>query len=76
MHHIDADKVYLEKAREELHKNTTSYIEQILEATSQKTATLRPPSSHHSPPPKKRRRTRHAGQYWRSKDELKSDSLQ
>ena len=33
MHHMDADKVYREKARWELHKNITSYTKQILEAT-------------------------------------------
>ena len=32
MHYMDADKAYREKARLELHKNATSYIEQILEA--------------------------------------------
>ena len=31
---LDADKAYGEKARWELHKNVTSCIEQILEATS------------------------------------------
>ena len=33
MHHLDADKTYTEKARREVYKNATSYIEQILEAT-------------------------------------------
>ena len=46
MHHIDADKAYREKAGQELHKNTTSQIEQILDATSYKTAAVRPPTSH------------------------------
>ena len=41
MHHIDADKTYWEKARQELHKNATSYIELILEATPHETATVR-----------------------------------
>ena len=45
-HHIVADKAYREKPRWELHKNATSYIEQILEATSHKTADVWPPSSH------------------------------
>ena len=36
MHHINADKMYWEKAKWELHKNATSYTEQILEATSTK----------------------------------------
>ena len=36
VHHMDADKADGEKARWELHKNPTSYIEQILEAKSHK----------------------------------------
>ena len=46
MHHMDADKGYGEKARRQLHKNATSYIEQIPEATSYKTITVRPPTTH------------------------------
>ena len=46
MHHMDADWAYREKAKWELHKNVTSYNEQILEATSHKTAAVRPPTSH------------------------------
>ena len=42
MHHMDADEAYREKARRELHKNATSYIEQNLEAISHKTAAVRP----------------------------------
>ena len=34
MYLIDADKAYREKARRKLQKNATSYIENILEATS------------------------------------------
>ena len=41
-----AELAYREKAWRELHKNATSYIEQILEATSHKTAAVRPPTSH------------------------------
>ena len=37
---------YEEKARRELHKNLTSYIEQFVEATSHKTVTVRPPTSY------------------------------
>ena len=33
MYHMDADKTYREKARQELYKNASNYIEQILEAT-------------------------------------------
>ena len=46
MHQMDADSVNREKAWRELHKNVTSYIEQNLEATSYKTAAVRPPTSH------------------------------
>ena len=70
MHHIDADWAYWEKARRELHKNSTSYIEQILEATSHKTTTARPPTSYLLSHPNKT--VRHC---WRSKDELISDVL-
>ena len=34
------------KAKRELDKNSTNYIEQILQATPHKTAAVRPPSSH------------------------------
>ena len=43
---MDADLAYREKARQELHKNAMSYTEQILEATSHKTAAVQPPTSH------------------------------
>ena len=33
LHHMDTEKAYREKARRKLHKNTTSSIEEILEAT-------------------------------------------
>ena len=46
MHHMDAGLAHREKARWELHKNAMCYIEQILEATSHKTAAVRPPTSH------------------------------
>ena len=46
MHHMDANKTYGEKARQELHKYDSSYIEQILEATSYKTAFVRSTTSH------------------------------
>ena len=35
---MDADSASKEKARKELHKNATSYTEQILEATSHETS--------------------------------------
>ena len=43
---MDDDKVYGEKARRELHKNATSYIEQILETTSYEIAAVRLPTSY------------------------------
>ena len=33
MHHMDADKEYREKAWQQLYRNATSYIEQILDDT-------------------------------------------
>ena len=45
MHHMNADKTPREKAK--LYNNPTSYIEQILEATSHETTALRPPTSHY-----------------------------
>ena len=36
-----------EKARQQLHKNAASNIEQILEATPYKAAAVQPPTSHH-----------------------------
>ena len=40
MYYMDANKVYREKAKRELLKNVKSYIEQIREATSHKTAAV------------------------------------
>ena len=39
-------KRYKEKARQQLHKNATSNIEQVLEATPHKAAAVRPPTTH------------------------------
>ena len=47
MHYLDANKIAGEKARRQLHKNAVSNIEQVLEATSHKAPTIRPPASHH-----------------------------
>ena len=47
MHHMDANKTAGEEARQQLHKNVASNMEQVLAATSHKELTLRPPSSHH-----------------------------
>ena len=43
---MDANKILVEKARWELHKNTMSYPEQILEATPNKTTAVWPLISH------------------------------
>ena len=40
MYHMDDNKTYKEKAIQKLHKNATSYIEQIMEATSHETAAV------------------------------------
>ena len=73
MHCMDANKTYGEKAWRQLHKNVASNIEQVLEAAPHKAAAVRPPITHHKTI--KIRQTRHAGHYWRSKDELVSDVL-
>ena len=46
MHHFDADLVYREKDWRQLHKDATSYINQIPEVTFQKTTAVRPPTTH------------------------------
>ena len=38
--------MYGEKAWQQLHKNAASNIEQVLEATPQKTPAVRPPTTH------------------------------
>ena len=43
---MDTELVYREKARWELHKNATKYIEQVLEAISHKIGAVQPPTSH------------------------------
>ena len=47
MHHMDVDKILSEKAKWELYKNATIYIEQILEATSHETTAVQPLTSYH-----------------------------
>ena len=44
--YMDADEAYREKIWRVLHKNATSSIEQILEATSHETTVVRPPTSY------------------------------
>ena len=46
MHHTDADSALREKACRQLHKDATSYIKQILEATFHFTAAVRSPKTH------------------------------
>ena len=46
MHHMETGQAYRENVRRELHKNTTSYIEQIIETISHKTSAIRPPTSY------------------------------
>ena len=47
MHYMDANETDREKDGRQIHKNAASNIEQVLEATPQKTAALRPPTTHH-----------------------------
>ena len=47
MHHLDANKTAQEEARQQLHKNVASNIEQVLAATPHKAPTIQPPASHH-----------------------------
>ena len=44
--------LFREEARQQLHKNATSNIEQVLEAESNKAAVVRPPTTHHEYNPK------------------------
>ena len=47
MHYVDANKTYEEKTWWQLHKNTASNIEQVMETAPHKTVTVRPPTTHH-----------------------------
>ena len=47
MHYMDANKTNEEKAWQQLHKNAANNIEQVLEATLHKVATIRPPTTDH-----------------------------
>ena len=69
MHHINDNKTYEAKGRWELQKNITCGLEQIHEATPNKTAAVWPVNSHFINHPIKW--TNHAENYERSKDELK-----
>ena len=46
MHYLDANKTAGEKARQQLHKNAASNIEQVMEATPHKAPTIRPPTTN------------------------------
>ena len=73
MHYVDANKTAEEKARGQLHKNAASNTELVLEATPHKH-----PLYGYLPPITKTiqvRRTRHAGHYWRCRNELISDVI-
>ena len=47
MHYMDANETAGEKAWRQLHKNITSNIELVMEATPHKAAAVRPPNTHH-----------------------------
>ena len=47
MHYMDSNKTAGEEARQQLHKNAASNLEQVLAATLHKTPTVRPPASYH-----------------------------
>ena len=57
IHDMEANKMHREKARWELHQNSTSYIEQILETTQHKTIAIRPLTSHLKNYPSKTNKT-------------------
>ena len=73
VHYMDVNKTAGEEARRQLHKNAACNLEQVLRQH---------PTRHqlfcHLPPITKTiqvRRTRHAGHYWRSREELIRDVL-
>ena len=47
MHYLNANKMAGEEARQQLHKNVASNIEQVLAETPNKAPTIRTPASHH-----------------------------
>ena len=57
MHHMETNKMHKEKERWKLHKNVTSYFEQILETTSHKTVAVQPLTSHLKNHPSKMNKT-------------------
>ena len=57
MDHMDANKMYREKSRWELHKDDKNYFEQNLEATPHKTTAVWLFTSHFKNPPSKMNKT-------------------
>ena len=47
MHNLDANKMAGEKAKQQLHQNAASNVEQVLDAATHKAPTKRPTTSHH-----------------------------
>ena len=47
MHYLDTNKTAGEEAKQQLHKNVASNIEQVLVATPHKAPTIRPSASRH-----------------------------
>ena len=47
MHNMDTNKMYVEKAWRQLHKNAASNIELVMDAVPHKPADVRPPTTHH-----------------------------
>ena len=47
MHYMDANETDGEKAWRQQHKNAASNIEQVLEATPHKVATIQPPNTNY-----------------------------
>ena len=47
MHHMDAYKMYEEKAWQQLYKNAARNIEQVLEAAPHQAAAVRPLTTHY-----------------------------
>ena len=45
-HSMDAEEIYWEKVRLKLHKNATSYTEEVLVAISHETTFVWPPTSY------------------------------
>ena len=70
MHHMNTDNAHREKAWRKLHKNPTSYIEQIQEAKFHETAAVRLPTSYLINKMNKACRN-----CWRSKNELISSPM-